>query len=133
MRVVIHALNERGFDALDPKPSEDAARRSVSSSAPGSPAIARTSPADWGLTGFSTWSLTKLRDHLLTEGIVAAISRENAAADPARQRGVVANDHDVEGLHRSGFHPEDAPGALGVARSGRTYRAPTAPQPSSAD
>ena len=38
--------------------------------------IARTSPADWGLTGFSTWSLAKLRDHLLAEGIVAAISRE---------------------------------------------------------
>jgi hypothetical protein len=37
---------------------------------------ARTSPADWGITGFSTWSLTKLRDHLLAEGIVVAISRE---------------------------------------------------------
>ena len=37
--------------------------------------IARTSPADWGLTGFSTWSLTKLRDHLLAEGIVAELSR----------------------------------------------------------
>lgn len=33
-------------------------------------------PAGSGLTGFSTWSLTKLRAHLLEEGIVAAISRE---------------------------------------------------------
>ncbi|MDT0349543.1 helix-turn-helix domain-containing protein [Pseudonocardia charpentierae] len=38
--------------------------------------IARTSPAECGLTGFSTWSLTKLRDHLLAEGIVAELSRE---------------------------------------------------------
>lgn len=38
--------------------------------------IARTSPAQCGLTGFSTWSLTKLRDHLLDQGIVAEISRE---------------------------------------------------------
>ena len=38
--------------------------------------IARTSPADWGITAFSTWSLVKLRDHLLTEGVVAELSRE---------------------------------------------------------
>jgi transposase len=38
--------------------------------------IARTSPADWGITAFSTWSLAKLRDHLVREGIVAALSRE---------------------------------------------------------
>ncbi|SDP74090.1 hypothetical protein SAMN05421507_113202 [Lentzea jiangxiensis] len=38
--------------------------------------IARTSPADWGITAFSTWSLAKLRDHLLERGTVAAISRE---------------------------------------------------------
>jgi hypothetical protein len=30
--------------------------------------IARTSPADWGITAFSTWSLAKLRDHLPDEG-----------------------------------------------------------------
>jgi transposase len=33
-------------------------------------------PAEAGLTGFSTWSRHKLREHLLREGIVAAISRE---------------------------------------------------------
>jgi hypothetical protein len=38
--------------------------------------IARTSPCDWGLSGFSTWSLAKLRDHLLDQGIVAELSRE---------------------------------------------------------
>ncbi len=38
--------------------------------------IARTSPAENRLTGFSTWSLAKLRDHLLAEGIVAELSRE---------------------------------------------------------
>jgi hypothetical protein len=38
--------------------------------------IARTSPADWGITAFSTWSLAKLRAHLVGEGIVAELSRE---------------------------------------------------------
>lgn len=38
--------------------------------------IARTSPTDWGITAFSTWSLTKLRAHLIDRGTVVAISRE---------------------------------------------------------
>jgi hypothetical protein len=42
----------------------------------GSSLIARTSPADWGITAFSTWSLTKLRAHLLGRGTVTAISKE---------------------------------------------------------
>jgi transposase len=36
VRDVIHAFNERGFDALDPNGAGDAAERSVSGSAPGS-------------------------------------------------------------------------------------------------
>lgn len=32
--------------------------------------------AGWGITAFSTWSLTKLRDHLLDRGTVTAISTQ---------------------------------------------------------
>lgn len=38
--------------------------------------IARTSPADWKITAFSTWSLSKLADHLIKQKVTAAISRE---------------------------------------------------------
>ena len=38
--------------------------------------IARTSPSDWGITAFSTWSLTKLREHLIARDTVMAISRK---------------------------------------------------------
>ncbi|MEU4447996.1 hypothetical protein AB0K14_18170 [Actinosynnema sp. NPDC050801] len=38
--------------------------------------IARTFPVSWGITAFSAWSLSKLRDHLLDRGTVAAITRE---------------------------------------------------------
>jgi transposase len=76
VRDVIHAFNERGFDALNPKWSGgrpktigEHIRRRIC-------LIARTSPADWGITAFSTWSLTKLRSHLLDRGTVAAISTE---------------------------------------------------------
>jgi hypothetical protein len=48
----------------------------VTRSASGSPLITRTSPADWGITAFATWSLAKLREHLLARGTVTAISKE---------------------------------------------------------
>ena len=76
MRDVIHAFNERGFDALDPKWSRGRRRRIGDRIREWICLIARTSPAECGITGFSTWSLTKLRDHLLAEGIVAQLSRE---------------------------------------------------------
>ena len=76
VRDVIHAFNERGFDALDPKWSGGPRKKIGEQLRSWICTIARTSPADWGLTGFSTWSLTKLRDHLLAEGIVAELSRE---------------------------------------------------------
>jgi len=76
VRDVIHAFNERGFDALNPKWSGGRPRRIGEQLREWICLIARTSPAEWGHTGFSTWSLAKLREHLLTEGIVAAISRE---------------------------------------------------------
>ncbi|MFJ8361053.1 transposase [Streptomyces sp. NPDC093984] len=76
VRDVIHAFNERGFDALDPKWSggrpktiSDEVREHIC-------LIARTSPADWKITAFSTWSLCKLTDHLIKQKVTAAISRE---------------------------------------------------------
>lgn len=76
VRDVIHAFNERGFDALDPKPSGGRPKKIGEQLRAWICTIARTSPADWGITAFSTWSLAKLRDHLLSEGIVAELSRE---------------------------------------------------------
>lgn len=38
--------------------------------------IARTSPGDWGITGFTTWSLAKLAEHLVDRHVVPRISRE---------------------------------------------------------
>ncbi|AZQ40957.1 IS630 family transposase [Streptomyces cyaneochromogenes] len=76
VRDVIHAFNERGFDALDPKWS--GGRRPVISERVREHIrlIARTSPADWGVTGFATWSLSKLAEHLIDRHVVPRISRE---------------------------------------------------------
>src|SRR3954454_7802526 len=76
VRDVIHAFNERGFSALDPKPNGGRPKKIGEQVREWICLIARTSPAEAGLSGFSTWSLTKLRDYLLQEGIVAELSRE---------------------------------------------------------
>jgi transposase len=75
VRGVIHAFNESGFAALDPKWSggrpttiSEQARRQIC-------LIARCCPRDLGLA-FSTWSLTKLAEYLAVAGI-ARISRES--------------------------------------------------------
>ncbi|MEU2265082.1 helix-turn-helix domain-containing protein [Streptomyces olindensis] len=90
VRDVIHAFNWRGFDALDPKWSggrprmiSDEVREHIS-------LIARTSPADRKITAFSTWSLSKLAEHLVKQKVIPAISRETLCRilhTPARSPG----------------------------------------------
>lgn len=77
VRDVIHAFNERGFDALNPKWSggrppaiSEQAREHIC-------LIARTVPAEWGITGHSTWSLRTLAEHLIGRGVVTSISRQH--------------------------------------------------------
>ena len=52
VRDVIHAFNERGFDALDPKPSGGRPMRIGERLRAWICTVARTSPADWGITRF---------------------------------------------------------------------------------
>ncbi|GAB3967649.1 IS630 family transposase [Actinoallomurus acanthiterrae] len=76
VRGVIHDFNDMGFDALNPKWSGgrpktigEAVRRHIR-------LIARCCPRDLGLP-FSTWSLSKLAEHLVATKVVASISRES--------------------------------------------------------
>ncbi|MEU9837580.1 IS630 family transposase [Streptosporangium sp. NPDC048047] len=79
VRQVVHAFNERGFEALDPKWSGGRPRRISEWVRERICLIARTTPAEWGLTGFSTWSLSKLAAHLIELRLVTSISRQHLA------------------------------------------------------
>jgi transposase len=76
-RDVIHAFNERGFEAWaqngagarPPTISQDTRERIC--------LIARTVPAERGITGMSTWSLRTRAAHLADRKVVASISREH--------------------------------------------------------
>ncbi|MGW4094058.1 IS630 family transposase [Nocardia sp. NPDC004750] len=74
VRQVIHEFNERGFDALDPKWSAGRPRKVDRATRERIACIARCCPRDLGWP-FSTWSLSKLREVLIGNGI-AEISRE---------------------------------------------------------
>ncbi|MGW0817306.1 IS630 family transposase [Streptomyces viridiviolaceus] len=76
VRDVIRAFSERGFDALDPTWSGGRPRTISDEVREHICLIARTSPADWKITAFSTWSLSKLAEHLVKQKVTAAISRE---------------------------------------------------------
>jgi transposase len=62
-REVIHAFNERGFAALDPKWRGGRPRRFGPAAREIVCRVAKTSPPQLGLP-FTTWSLTKLVEHL---------------------------------------------------------------------
>ena len=100
VRDVLRNFNADGFDSLRPKyvggrpPKFDLGQRAAIKK------IALGRPADHGLP-FSTWSLSKLADFLVAEGVVEDIShqglrvllREQEVSFPGRQ--------DLEDQHRS--------------------------------
>jgi transposase len=100
VRDVIHNFNADGFDSLQPRyaggrPPKFSLpqRRDINK-------LALSRPTDHGLP-FSTWSLSKLADFLVAEGVVDDISheglrtllREEGVSFPSRQ--------DLEDQHRS--------------------------------
>lgn len=74
VREVIHAFNETGFAALDPKWSGGRPRKTDPATRERICQIARCCPRDLGLP-FSTWSLSKFVEHLSAQE-VATLSRE---------------------------------------------------------
>jgi transposase len=103
VRAVLHNFNEDGFDSLVPRyaggrpPTFDLRQRRQIKK------IALSRPADHGLP-FSTWSLSKLAEFLVAEGVVDDISHEGLRV-LLREEGVsfqviktfkVSNDPDFE-------------------------------------
>lgn len=71
---LIHAFNERGFPALDPRWGGGRPRRIDLDERTEIVKVALARPTDRG-EPFTSWSLTKLRAHLVNNKVVPAISR----------------------------------------------------------
>jgi transposase len=103
VREVIHNFNDDGFDSLDPKYSGGRPPTFTLSQRRQIKKIALGRPADHDLA-FSTWSLSKLAEFLVAEGVVDDISheglrlllREEGVSFQAIKTFKVSNDPDFE-------------------------------------
>jgi transposase len=112
VREVIHNFNDDGFDSHEakycggrPPKFTLAQRREIKK-------IALSRPADHDLP-FSTWSLSKLAEFLVAEGVVTTSAMR--ACRPAPRGGRVVSAHqDLEGEQRPRLRGQEEPGARAV-------------------
>jgi transposase len=115
-REVIHAFNELGFAALDPKWSGGRPRRFGPAVREIVCRVAKASPQQLGRP-FTTWSLSKLAEHL-GEHHRIVISTETVRVILHEGRDPLAGHQDLEGQPGPGVHREDG-------RHPRSLRQPT--------
>jgi transposase len=123
VRDVVHNFNLDGFDALYPRyrggrpPTFTLAQRRAITQ------LALSRPVDHELP-FSTWSLAKLAEFLVAEGVVDDhLPRGPAAPAPPGGR-VLSNDQDLEAVQRSGLRGQEEPHPAPVRADGRHRRWP---------
>ena len=110
VREVLHNFNDDGFDSLVPRYSGGRPptftlpeRREIKK-------IALSRPVDHDLP-FSTWSLSKLAEFLVAEGVVDDISHEGLRLHTPRGGRLVSSDQDLEAVQRSRLRGQEEPGA----------------------
>ncbi|MFK4086952.1 transposase [Kribbella sp. NPDC020789] len=106
-REVIHAFNESGFAALDPKWSGGRPKRFGPPVRETVCRVAKTPPQRLGRP-FTTWSLTKLAEYLAEHKSIA-ISTESLRKNLAGLRCQLAGDQDLERQPRPRVRVEDGP------------------------
>jgi transposase len=99
VRDVLHNFNADGFASLQPKYAGGRPPKFTGEQRAAITQVALGRPADHGLP-FSTWSLSKLADYLVAQGVVDDISHEGLRV-LLRDEGVsFPSGEDVEDLHR---------------------------------
>ena len=101
VRDVIHAFNQKGLAALDPRWAGGRPRLISDGDIEVIVAAARTRPEKLGQP-FTRWSLRKLAAYLAGRPRPVRHRAGAAAADPARPRHQLPADPDLEGVPRSG-------------------------------
>ena len=99
VRDVLHNFNADGFDSLRPKYAGGRPPKFTLPQRQGIRKTALARPADHGLP-FSTWSLSKLADFLVAEGVVEDISHEGLRMILREQRVSFPGRQDLEDQHR---------------------------------
>ena len=110
VRDVLHNFNADGFDSLKPRYAGGRPPKFTVDQRQEIKKAALSRPTDQGLP-FSTWSLSKLADFLVAEGVVDDISHEGLRT-LLREEGVsFPNREDLEDQHRPRLRGQEEPGA----------------------
>ena len=123
VRDVLHNFNLDGFDALYPRyrggrpPTFTLAQRRQIKQ------VALSRPVDHDLP-FATWSLAKLAEFLVAEGVVDDTRPRGPAALALRGGRVLSSDQDLEAVQRSGLRGQEEPDPAPVRPDGRHRRCP---------
>jgi transposase len=119
VRDVIHNFNADGFDSLRPRYAGGRPPKFAVDQRQEIKKAALSRPTDHGLP-FSVWSLAKLADFLVAEGVVDDISHEGLRT-LLREQGVsFPNREDLEDQHRSRLRGQEEPGAGALRDRRRT-------------
>ena len=106
---LIHAFNAEGFAALDPRRGGGRPRRIDADQRAGIVKVALARPVERG-EPFTSWSLTKLRAHLIARRVVPTISRSQLWRI-LHEQGIRFTHHkDLEGVARSRLRGQEEPG-----------------------
>ena len=108
VRDVLHNFNAAGFDSLYPRYPGGRPPKFTLPQRQQIKKIALSRPTDHDLP-FSTWSLAKLADFLVAEGVVDDISHEGLRILTPRGRRVLSTHKDLEDLPRSGLRRQEGP------------------------
>jgi transposase len=99
VRDVIHNFNSDGFDSLRPKYAGGRPPKFSAEQREAIKLIALARPTDHGLP-FSTWSLSKLADYLVAQGVVEDLSHEGLRVLLREQGVFFPGRQDLEDQHR---------------------------------
>ena len=108
VREVIHNFNRDGFDALYPRYRGGRPRTFTLPERQQIKRIALSVPTDLGQP-FATWSLAKLADYLVAEGVVDGHLPRGAAAAAARGGRPLSSGEDLEALQRPRLRGQEEP------------------------
>jgi transposase len=119
VRDVLHNFTADGFDSLQPRYAGGRPPKFTLAQRQEIRKTALSRPADHGLP-FSVWSLAKLADFLVAEGVVDDISHEGLRT-LLREQGVsFPSREDLEDQHRPGLRGQEEPGAGALRDRRRT-------------
>jgi transposase len=99
VREVINNFNDDGFESPYPRYAGGHPPKFTLGERRQIKKVALSRPVDHGLP-FSTWSLTKLAEFLVAEGVVEDISHEGPEKGPLRGRRVISSHKDLQAVRR---------------------------------